>query len=236
MDLETLLLLDYGLDLDISGGQHISLDNPIVIHQSHRLDYVSVEHLIVKCICEGRRVEWRLLDQRLFEHNGRLIDKLRIETVETTADEYITQIESYYFDIHECFGKAAVEENAIEQAPNGEFKAEEMPQSFFSSVDDYISFQNMRGDMRMIASANGQYFGELTKKGDYFIYRIMTKEGIWMGDYVKCFSATQENINTFNKGCGTVAERFTIYLKTRDMNQVPEEPLPFGSLTYVVEE
>jgi len=53
----------------------------------------------------GRRIEWKLIQQTLQNLDGRKIEQMKIETKQTTATEIITQIENYYFDITECFGR-----------------------------------------------------------------------------------------------------------------------------------
>ena len=45
------------------------------------------------------------MSQALMLHNGRYIDQIKIETVETTNTEVITQIENYYFNIDYFFRK-----------------------------------------------------------------------------------------------------------------------------------
>lgn len=50
----------------------------------------------------GRGVEWKSLTQEHITHQGRIIDKLKIETKQVTESEIITQIENYYFDITDC--------------------------------------------------------------------------------------------------------------------------------------
>jgi hypothetical protein len=53
----------------------------------------------------------------------------------------------------------------------------------------------------------------------------------FVGDYIKPFRASAENIATFNNGCKIIAERLEIYIDTNDVNQVPEIPPAFGELT-----
>jgi len=103
MDLRQLLKADFDIDFPISGGTGNSRDNPIVIHRQVPNDYTSVEYGILRCLGIGRRMEWKVIQQSIIEHNGRTLDQLKIETKETTESEVVTQIENYYFDITECF-------------------------------------------------------------------------------------------------------------------------------------
>jgi hypothetical protein len=104
-NLRAMLKEDFGIDLPISGGIGNSRDGPVVIHYRVPNDYVAVEHTVLRCLGTGRRVEWKLLQQTLIEHNGRKLDQMKIETKETTDTEIITQIENYYFDVTECLGR-----------------------------------------------------------------------------------------------------------------------------------
>lgn len=103
MILKDLLKLDFGVDLPISGGFGNSVDNAIIIHRTDLNDYVQTEYFILNCLGKGRCIEWKGVGQELLFHNHRKIDKIKIETIETTRNEIITQIENYYFDITECF-------------------------------------------------------------------------------------------------------------------------------------
>ena len=40
--------------------------------------------------------------QATIKHEGKTLDQMKIETIQTTEKEVITQIENYYFDITEC--------------------------------------------------------------------------------------------------------------------------------------
>ena len=104
MTLKDLLKSDFGVELPISGGFGNSIDNAVIIHRSGINDYVGTEHFILKCLGKGRGIEWQFLGQELLNHNNQQIDKIKIETKQTTELEIITQIENYYFDITECFG------------------------------------------------------------------------------------------------------------------------------------
>lgn len=103
MNIRELLKKDFGVDLPIKGGPGNSVDNPVLIEKQEGLNnYVGVEHEYLRLIGLGRKIEWKKIGQELLQHNGRMIDKMKIETKETTPTEIITQIENYYFDISEC--------------------------------------------------------------------------------------------------------------------------------------
>lgn len=108
INLKELLKKDFGVDLPISGGIGNSIDNPIVIHLAKYNDYVGTEYSVLECIGKGRGIEWKIVEQGLLSHQNKKIDKVKIETIQLTDDSKITQIENYYFDITECFGKGAL--------------------------------------------------------------------------------------------------------------------------------
>jgi hypothetical protein len=104
MTLKSLLEKDFNLELPISGGFGNSIENAIIIYRNGINDYVGTEHLILKCLGIGRRIEWKKLGQELITHGSKKIDKIKIETKQFTESEIINQIENYYFDITDCFG------------------------------------------------------------------------------------------------------------------------------------
>lgn len=103
VSLRELLRADFGIDFPISGDSGQSRESPIVIHRQEPDDYVAVEYGVLRCLGHGRGVRWRLIQQAVFVHNGRRIDQLKIETVRTTREQIVKQIENYYFDITESF-------------------------------------------------------------------------------------------------------------------------------------
>lgn len=105
INLRELLKKDFGMDFPISGGLGNSKESPIIIHYQKPNDYVGVEYGVLRCLGAGRKIEWKILDQALIDYNGREIDQIKIEAKKTTETEIITQVENYYFDITECFGR-----------------------------------------------------------------------------------------------------------------------------------
>lgn len=101
-NLRQMLAQDFDMDLPISGGFGQSVEEPIILEKVVPNDYVSVEYAVLKCLGIGRGIEWRLLKQTLLEHNGRMIDQMKIETRQLTDSEAITQVENYYFDVSQC--------------------------------------------------------------------------------------------------------------------------------------
>lgn len=103
MELKDLLNKDFEVELPISGGFGNSIENSIIIHKADKNDQVEIEHLVLKCLGNGRGVEWEILEIETCSYDERKIDKIKIKTMQLTDYEIITQIENFYFDITEFF-------------------------------------------------------------------------------------------------------------------------------------
>jgi hypothetical protein len=103
MELKDLLNKDFGVKLPISGGFGNSMENSIIIHKVDRNDQVEIEHLVLKCLGNGRGIEWEILKVETCSYGERKIDKIKIKTKQLTDSDIITQIENFYFDITEFF-------------------------------------------------------------------------------------------------------------------------------------
>ncbi len=104
MNIRERIRKDFGVDLPIKGGLGNSLDTAVIVEQTEFNDYVGIEYAFLKYIGLGRGIAWKTIGQSLEFHANKKIDKIQIETIHTTQQETITQIENYYFDITECFG------------------------------------------------------------------------------------------------------------------------------------
>ena len=105
--------------------------------------------------------------------------------------------------------------------------------SFLYDVNDYVSFKLLKE--RMIANDEGTCFAQLINEFGYYKYLLTWHvDGKYIGDYVKVFEPTEENIKIFNEGCKILAERLEIYITTNDEAKVPMYPPAFGELTHVL--
>lgn len=103
--------------------------------------------------------------------------------------------------------------------------------NFFTNEKDYIDFLTLK--QRTIANDDATCFAELSKENDCFLYLLTwLEDDKCVGDYVKRFDPSPENIKTFNFGCKIIAERLSVYIETGDINLVPTEPPAFGILTH----
>jgi hypothetical protein len=105
--------------------------------------------------------------------------------------------------------------------------------NFFLDENDYITFLVGLKE-RTLANDDGTCFAQLTKQGDCYLYKLSClPNDKFIGDYVKPFRATKENVKQFNEGCKILADRLQIYMETNDINSIPETPLAFGDLTFI---
>ena len=102
---------------------------------------------------------------------------------------------------------------------------------FFIDQEDYTKFLvGLR--QRVIANDEATCFAELTKENGCFLYKLTwLKDGKFIGDYIKPFRATKENIEIFNDGCKILAKRLEVYIDTNDVNKVPNDFPAFKNLT-----
>jgi hypothetical protein len=107
----------------------------------------------------------------------------------------------------------------------------ELIDSFFIDQEDYIKFLVGLKE-RTIANNDATCFATLEKIDGCFLYKLTwLKDGKYIGDYVKPFRASKENIEIFNNGCKILAERLEVYIDTNDVNKVPNDFPAFKNLT-----
>ena len=104
-------------------------------------------------------------------------------------------------------------------------------ETFFIDQDDYLKFLVGLKE-RTIANDDATCFATLKKQDGCYLYTLTwLKDGKYIGDYVKPFRATKENLEIFNEGCKILAERLEIYIESNDINKVPNDFPAFRSLT-----
>ncbi len=105
--------------------------------------------------------------------------------------------------------------------------------TFFREEGEYIRFL-VGLKKRFIANKEGTCMATLEKQEGCFLYLLTwERDGKYIGDYVKPFRATKENIKTFNEGCKILAKRLEIFIDTNDANKIPDDFPAFGHLTVI---
>ncbi len=99
ISLHDLLLRDWGADLPIRGGHGQSRQDPIIVTATDP-ETVAVTQMSTICgIARGRGAYWRTLARTPLGNEWPHIEQFKIETVELTSTEIITQTENYYFEV-----------------------------------------------------------------------------------------------------------------------------------------
>jgi len=106
INLRELLLADFGIDLSISDGTGNSESSAIVVHYREPNNYVATEYAVLRVLGVGRRINWEHLRAHTYEKGGRRLEQMKIQTQWIEGENRITQVENYYFDITECFGRS----------------------------------------------------------------------------------------------------------------------------------
>jgi hypothetical protein len=97
--LRDLMLRDWGYDLPIAGGRGQSRDDPIVITATNPDVAAFTQMRLLQGLGRGRGIYWRCLGRKLVGEERHGIEQFKIETIELTPTQKITQVENYYFDL-----------------------------------------------------------------------------------------------------------------------------------------
>jgi len=103
---------------------------------------------------------------------------------------------------------------------------------FFSDPTDAGKFFVQLKELR-IATPDTKCMAVLSKTDhEKWTYELIWEDGRYVGEQVKPFRPSKENISKFNLGCKEIAKRLRIYLETDDLKQVPLKPPAFGDLSF----
>jgi hypothetical protein len=95
---------ELGLDLPISGGMGLSLEDTIVVHPRGKNEDVKTEYLILDSLSKLEGIAWKRLGQKLLRHNDRYYDEITLEIQETHTVDGLPKEQKFYFDVTECWG------------------------------------------------------------------------------------------------------------------------------------
>lgn len=105
-----------------------------------------------------------------------------------------------------------------------------MIESFFDNTGDYMKFLLRLEEMKK-ATPDFSCIATLKKVDENFLYTLQWKDERWIGEYVRPFRVTEENLRLFNAGCAQMARRYRIFLETGDPDSGGKEPPAFGVLS-----
>jgi hypothetical protein len=97
--LHDLLLRDWGTELPIRGGYGQSREEPIVVTTPDAESTALTQVLVLRGFGRGRGVFWRTITHALLGDQWPGIEQFKIETIELTDNQIVTQTENYYFDV-----------------------------------------------------------------------------------------------------------------------------------------
>lgn len=97
--LHDLLLRDWGTELSISGGYGRSREDPIVVTTLDAEGTALTQRLTLRGLGRGRGIFWRTIAHALLGDQWPGIEQFKIETIELTEKQVVTQTENYYFDV-----------------------------------------------------------------------------------------------------------------------------------------
>jgi len=97
--LHDLLLRDWGTELPIRGGYGQACEDPIVVTTPDAESTALTQVLVLRGLGRGRGIFWRTVTHALLGDQWPGIERFKIETIELTDKEIVTQTENYYFDV-----------------------------------------------------------------------------------------------------------------------------------------
>ncbi|SDG82252.1 hypothetical protein SAMN04488062_102268 [Flavobacterium omnivorum] len=92
----------FGVDLPIKGGFGTSIEHPIIIDETQKYNYVSLEKKCINYACRILQMDWVMVQQELIEHKRKSIDILKIRLSNNGDFENNYKTVSFYFDISDC--------------------------------------------------------------------------------------------------------------------------------------
>jgi hypothetical protein len=99
ISLHDLLLRDWGTELPIRGGYGQSREDPIVVTTGDADSTALTQLLTLRGLGRGRGIFWRTITHALLGDQWPGIEQFKIETIELTEKQIVTQTEHYYFDV-----------------------------------------------------------------------------------------------------------------------------------------
>lgn len=92
----------FGVDLAIQGGYGTYIESPIIIDETQKYNYVSLEKTCINYACLFHGVEWVIEKQELIDYEGKWIDIITIGIPTNGVFEENYKQAFFYFDISDC--------------------------------------------------------------------------------------------------------------------------------------
>jgi len=94
----------FQINLPITGGNGMSIEDAIILEVTEENDYVATEYEVLKFLGYCRSILWKSLGQTLICLDDKKYDCLKIRTSDLMNRNVSDWIEEYYFDITDCMG------------------------------------------------------------------------------------------------------------------------------------
>lgn len=89
----------FGVNLPIKGGNGTCIESPIIIDETQKYNYVSLEMTCINYACLFLGMEWIIEKQELIDYEGKWIDIITIGILTNGVFEENYKQIFYYFDI-----------------------------------------------------------------------------------------------------------------------------------------
>jgi hypothetical protein len=169
--------------------------------------------------------DWEVLTRILDESNGN-------ESLDFDKEREMRQIyyvSEYWFDISSFYSNSTVSSKLIK---NEEINKYDLIQELFLTVEGAFKFYISLKEF-VISNDEGTCIAVLKKETeDKWSYELQWKNGKYIGEFIKPFKPTAENIKKFNEGCKELAKLFEKYIDIGDEYFSSEKYRPFGDMTY----
>lgn len=206
-------------------------------------------------------IRWNLQEQNLFHEEGHSFDRLVFEITafrDSDWEELKAEFEGtqgygspdfdeqahekrrqekmvcftreFWFDITSFYGQGLV--NTGKSTGDKQINKYDLIKEFFSNAEDAVKFFVQLKELRF-ANEDGSCIAVLKKATDSkWTYELIWKDDKFVGEHIKPFKPSRENIDKFNNGCKGMAKLLETYIDTNDLSVVTNAVSPFGDMAY----
>ena len=103
MSIREALKADFGIEVRVNRGSG-QRDDPFVIEPSTAAEAVRTQLDLLRGLSRGRRELWRLLTVEPAGDDTPAMQRVRVETIAFTPEEFITEVRAFYFDVSQVDG------------------------------------------------------------------------------------------------------------------------------------
>ena len=206
-------------------------------------------------------IRWKFQEQNLFHEGGRSFDRLVFEITafpdsdwkelkaefegpqgygspdfdeqvheKKRQEKMVRFTREFWIDITSFYGQglSTTHKSTGEKQKN----KYDLIQEFFSNAEDAVQFFLQLKELRF-KNEDESCMAVLKKTTDYkWTYELIWKDGKFVGEHIKPFKPSRNNIEKFNNGCRVMAKLLEKYIDTNDMSVAANYRSPFGDMAY----